>query len=378
MTAPSLSLSGERLTATYDLTGTAKEARRMAEDICVEQTVEFPVDLIERTDIKEQILGEIQRIDSLESHRHRAAIGFPVETAGTELTQLLNVLFGNISLKPGIRMVSIDLPESMLRRYRGPRFGANGLRQLLGARKRPLLCTAVKPMGLENTELARIAYAFAKGGVDLIKDDHGLADQVFNRFEDRVKRLTEAVNRANQETGNRCRYIPNITAPVHEVSRRAALAREHGAGGLLVAPGLVGFDTMRHLADDDAIGLPILGHPALHGSFTVHPECGISPGVLFGVLYRLAGADAAIFPHYGGRFTFTPDECRDLAEQATHPMGAIRPIFPVPAGGMTLERVAEMRQFYGDDVILLIGGDLHRHGDTLIESAARFAEAMSQ
>jgi hypothetical protein len=37
--------------------------------------------------------------------------------------------------------------------------------------------TALKPMGSTTAELAKMAYDFAKGGIDIIKDDHGLADQ---------------------------------------------------------------------------------------------------------------------------------------------------------------------------------------------------------
>jgi ribulose-bisphosphate carboxylase large chain len=46
----------------------------------------------------------------------------------------------------------------------------------------------------------------------------------------------------------------------------------------------------------------------------------------------------------------------------------MRPVLPAPDGGMSLERVPEMMKFYGNDAILLIGGDLHRHGPDLAES----------
>jgi ribulose-bisphosphate carboxylase large chain len=49
--------------------------------------------------------------------------------------------------------------------------------------------------------------------------------------------------------------------------------------------------------------------------------------------------------------------------------------FPSPGGGMTLDRVQEIVEFYGNDVALLIGGDLHR-GDNLAETAAGFRVAV--
>ncbi len=368
-----LSLSGERFSAVYDLSGAREEAEARARDICLEQTVEFPGDLIRRQDIREQVFGRLVSLDSPAPDRHRARIEFAVEVAGLELTQLLNVLFGNISLKPGIRLFRLDLPDSLAGAYQGPRFGRRGLRELLKVPERPLLATALKPMGLSPEELADLAHEFALGGMDLIKDDHGLADQSFCPFDERVERCSQAVDRANQETGKRCLYLPNVTAPADQIMARARKARDAGAGGCVISPGLTGLDAMRRIAADDGIAMPVFSHPALQGSFTVDPTQGISHGALYGQLNRLAGADACIFPSSGGRFSFTPDDCRDLVDGTEGPMGGIAPIFPVPAGGMSLDRVPDLLDFYGREVILLIGGDLHRHGPDLVENCRKFA-----
>jgi len=40
------------------------------------------------------------------------------------------------------------------------------LRLLLGVAQRPLLCTALKPMGLPPSVLADLAYQIALGGID--------------------------------------------------------------------------------------------------------------------------------------------------------------------------------------------------------------------
>jgi len=47
-------------------------------------------------------------------------------------------------------------------------------------------------------------------------------------------------------------------------------------------------------------------------------------------------------------------------------------------GGMSLDRVPELCRFYGKDSILLIGGDLHRHGPNLVENCRKFAELAKQ
>jgi ribulose-bisphosphate carboxylase large chain len=376
--APTLELSGERFRAVYHLSGTREEAYARARDICLEQTVEYPEDLITRQDIREQIFGQLASFEPVGSERFEAMIDFPIEAAGQELTQLLNVLFGNISIKPRYRLVRFELPDSLLRHFRGPRFGRQGLRDRLNVHDRPLLSTAIKPMGLSPRELAELAYQFALGGIDLIKDDHGLADQSFCRFDERVRRVSDAVDRANGETGLRCLYLPNVTAPVDQIADRAQLAKEAGAGGCLISPGLVGLDAMRRIADEDRVGLPIMSHPALMGSFTMSSTSGIAHGALYGQISRLAGADAVIFPNYGGRFSFSEEECRDIIDGVTREMGAVSPIFPAPAGGMKVNRVPELCRFYGQDSVLLIGGDLHRQGPDLAENCRRFARLVQE
>jgi ribulose-bisphosphate carboxylase large chain len=368
----SIDLSGERFKVVYRLKGTREEALARARDICVEQTIEFPADLVPNGDIHNHILGRIESFLSKGPNHWEAIISYAIEITGFELTQLVNVVFGNTSLKPGVGVERLELPESLLKRFEGPRFGVMGVRNLLGVSKRPLFCTALKPMGLSARDLSDLAYRFALGGVDMIKDDHGLTDQPFAPFRERVQRCAEAVDRANRETRGKCVYIPNITAPAHQILEKALFAKEKGAGGLLVAPGLVGLDTMRRLADDHRIALPIISHPAFQGSFITDSDSGVSHYVLFGQLPRLAGADASIFPNYGGRFSFTREECRHIVQGVTVPMAHIKPIFSAPGGGMSLERIPEMIQTYGQDVIFLIGGALHKIGPDLIENCRRY------
>jgi ribulose-bisphosphate carboxylase large chain len=213
--------------------------------------------------------------------------------------------------------------------------------------------------------------------MDLIKDDHGLSNQNCSPFDERVGLCADAVRRGNQETGQRTIYVANITAPQTEVVKRARTAKRAGAGGLMVAPGLIGMDLMRELADDDSIALPILSHPALQGSFVTGTN-GIAHGVIFGQLARLAGADATIFPNFGGRFSFSRDECREIVNAAHEPIGHLKTIMPAPGGGMSLTRVPEMLETYGQDLIFLIGGGLFRHSSDLVENCRYFKKMVEK
>ena len=114
-----------------------------------------------------------------------------------------------------------------------------------------------------------------------------------------------------------------------------------------------------------------MGHPALLGGFVSSPTGGIAHSVLYGKWMRYAGADLSIFPNYGGRFSFSREACAEIADACREPIEGVAPIFPAPGGGMTRDRIDEIVAFYGNDVALLIGGDLHR-GENLERTAAAF------
>ena len=126
------------------------------------------------------------------------------------------------------------------------------------------------------------------------------------------------------------------------------------------------------------LALPILSHPAWLGTFAISPEQGVAHHVIYGQLPRLAGADATIFVNHGGRFAFTRDDCRGIVAATEQPMGQLRPIFPIPAGGMTLDRLPEMAEFYGREAVFLIAGGLYSHGPDLVESSREFRRLIEQ
>lgn len=366
-----------RFSVMYRITGDEAEVHAKAADLCLEQTVEYPASLVPKGFIQDEVLGRVEKIE-FSPGSYRAHISFLDETVGGELTQLLNVLYGNISLKKGFRVERLQADAPLWASFKGPRFGRDGLRKLLHQPKRPLLSTAIKPMGLPPKDLAEQAFAFASGGIDLIKDDHGLANQPFAAFKERTQLCVEAARKGAATHGQPVLFAPNVTAPHGEVLERAHFAKKQGAGALLICPGLTGFDAMRTLADDDTLALPLLAHPAFLGSFVTNPDNGIAPYVLFGQLTRLAGGDATIYPHFGGRFGFSLNECREIVDGSATAMGKLKTIFPAPGGGMSLKRLPELREFYGDDVLFLIGGDLVKNSPDIRKNCEIFRQAVEK
>jgi len=120
-------LSGQRFSVRYHLTGTETAAQATAASICREQTVEVPDEVIPLGPIREQIVGRLEAFHRVASGAFEATISFATETAGAEFTQLLNVIFGNISLQPGIRVARVDVPASGFSWLKGPRFGRKGM-----------------------------------------------------------------------------------------------------------------------------------------------------------------------------------------------------------------------------------------------------------
>ena len=148
--------------------------------------------------------------------------------------------------------------------------------------------------------------------------------------------------------------------PADRLADGVELALEAGVGGLLVLPGLLGLDTMRSIAATVPDDIVIMAHPSFLGSHVTDPRSGVAHGLIFGTFPRLAGADVSIFPNHAGRFSFSPEACTEVAEACRSELGGLRSAFPAPGGGMSVERVPEMVRFYGEDVCLLIGGDLYR------------------
>ncbi len=359
------------LRVTYRVRAAASEIEARAEALMLEQTVELPRGAVRDREVLDRILGEIERIEGDSADHYRVTITQPLVTCAADPAQLLNVIFGNSSLQPDVQLLDVDLPDAAFDWLPGPRAGIPGLRALTGITDRPLLATALKPMGLGPEQLAELCRTFARAGLDLVKDDHGLADHAFCRFEARVTACLAAVEAVARDTGRRTLYVPNLVGTPERVAHQLAFAREAGVQAVLLSPMLVGLPLLHQLASL-APGLPILAHPSFGGVLRA------TEAVMFGKLFRWYGADGVIFPHFGGRFSYSADTCQALAAALRAPQPKIRPAFPMPAGGIIVERVPELLGFYGRDCILLIGGSLYEAGDALFERTRALVEQVTR
>jgi len=291
----------------------------------------------------------------------RAVLSYPGEAAGGEIAQLLNLLWGNASLQEGIALEDVELPGTVVDRFPGPARGIGGIRDATGVGPgRPLLCAALKPLGASPAELAGTARRFAEGGAHLIKDDHSLTDQSWAPFRERVHRCAEAVAEANARTGRSCLYLPHVTGAPGLIAERIGRARELGCRGVLVNALPAGLPVLSQLASQGEVFL--LAHPSGAGGF-LGRDRGIAPELLFGTLFRLAGADGVIYPNVGGRFPFGLETCRRIHHRLREPLGRARAAFPVLGGGIDVARIPRWVEAYGSDTIFLVGGSLYEQPD---------------
>ncbi|MBN9588565.1 MAG: ribulose 1,5-bisphosphate carboxylase [Alphaproteobacteria bacterium 64-11] len=362
-------MSADRITAIYHVTDSADRIAARADAIAVEQSVEMPVSAISDRNVLDNIVGKVEDISDIGGGKFEVRIGLAVATMGPEPGQLMNMLFGNSSIHADIELHDAVFPDSVLSAFGGPNHGLAGMRARVGAKDRALTCSALKPQGLDGKGLAKIAGQLAKGGLDYIKDDHGIADQHYSPFAERVPAIADAVRAARAADGGRTAYLPSLSGNLDQMRIQIDIARKAGLDGVLIAPMIAGVATFHALVRENP-DMAFMAHPALAGASR------IAPPLHLGKIFRLFGADATVFPNHGGRFGYSPVTCRTLADAALAPWDGLRDTVPVPAGGMTPDRVPEMLQFYGRDVMLLIGGGLLAAGSRMADEAAKFQDVV--
>lgn len=371
-------MADNRFRVTYRIVAEdAASAQNRAKGIALEQTVEIPDDVIPAGYIRDEIVGQVEAVNpSGTDGIWRAVLSYSPDSVGREAIQLLNVMFGNSSIQQGIAVEAFDAGPVIRDMFAGSRFGIKGLRERTRRARGGLISPVIKPQGSSPRVLADIAARCVAGGADIIKDDHGLTNQSMASFEDRLARVGGAVQDANAKHGTSALYFVNISGwsgnPVAEAFR----AKEAGAGGVLIMPGLLGYGLAHHLSSDPAFDLPIMTHPSFTGPFVLTPETGMSHAMMYGTIQRIIGSDISVFPNVGGRFGFSHDECVSIAKACREPSGIGQPMMPSPGGGMSVERAGEMVEMYGEDVVYLLGGSLLRAGDGIGDAVNAMRDAV--
>lgn len=370
------SLDTESLAAVYEVHGPEKEARARAERICLDQTIEAEPDLL-APPLRGKIVGHLEQVRPLSAGRYEVIIRYAGDLVGTEHSDLLNLLFGTSSLRQDVRLLSFSLTRGLLSSWQGPRYGIAGLRRAVQVSNRPLVCAVLKPLGRSPAELAALGAHFVRGGADLIKDDQGLLDQPFCRFNERVARCAEAIIDASVKRGRPCLYFAHVSGALDTMRQRAGEAKRLGATGLLVGPGLTGFDGLRALAVDEGLALPVASHPTFLGTY-VSDGRGLAPAVAYALLPRLAGADLTIYPSFEAGYLMSKEACVSVAVSCRKPWHHVLPAMPAVGGRIGVDRIGNLIRALGQDSVFVLGSRIQQNERGVIAAIEEFQRVLAQ
>ena len=116
-------------------------------------------------------------------------LAFPIDAWIDNVPMMLLSIAGNcFAYSPKMRLLDVFIPDDLLAKFKGPKFGVPGIRQALKVPERPLSLHIIKPkMGMTPKQVGEQCYQTAMGGVDMMKDDEMTSDVYNSKYEDRLK-----------------------------------------------------------------------------------------------------------------------------------------------------------------------------------------------
>ncbi len=210
---------GAYCVATYRCYDEKADFHKKAAGIAVGLTVGSWTDLPQaRKAEMEKHLGRVVRVEvhepaAGESASERYAdiqIAYPDINFSRDIPALLVTVFGKLSMDGRIKLIDLSFSEAFLSAFPGPRYGIQGVRDLLGIHDRPLLMSIFKSViGHDLPALREQFLQQALGGVDLIKDDEILFENPLTPIERRVEPACRPRRKHRKQPGKSC-CMPSI------------------------------------------------------------------------------------------------------------------------------------------------------------------------
>lgn len=303
--------------------------------------------------------------DTYDDHVYRGVLNieFPNYDPTCGLSNLLNVIAGephHLGMLTAIKLLDFSLTEAELHElFKGPRFGARILRQLLNIPKRPLLCAPVKPAtGLLPEEFALLTYEAAAGGADIIKDDELYFSLPYSPLMERTRQAVAAIRRAEDETGEKKLYIANVCCDLEDLDHNLELVSKIGVDGVLVCPAIMGSSVISYIRKRS--DLIVLSHNAMITTMTRVPNFGMTLG-LWSRISKLSGADIIVMPTPYGTFGISETEFYEANKNAVG--DEIGPgALPAFAGGKTILSASQFAaKLESMDFAIVVGAALFEH-----------------
>jgi len=359
---------------------TDKDLIQVAKDIARDETTGPWVGQGEPTELFIRSQADVDRIERYGENEGVIYIRTPLSNISQEadpIYQFIMLAVGGPVLEfvyyQQVALLDFSFPESFLKRFPGPKFGINGVRRLLNLKDgEPIVGTIMKPCaGLTPKEVAEKCYQSALGGVMFIKDDEKMLGPSYCPLEEKVRLVSQALKRAEEETGRKCLYAPHIVARADKIKDVAKRAIEWGATALMFNAVLGHtYEALSILAEDEEINVPLYAHSGGRSGLSTGPR-RIDDTVIAKLL-RYSGAD--FFQH--GVFGMKEMHVASLDEGLLHNLvrvlredtPGIKDTIPVSAGGLGVTNVGlnlkeHKDERFGYGVALLAGSNVLKHPD---------------
>jgi ribulose-bisphosphate carboxylase large chain len=291
-------------------------------------------------------------------------------------SSIIGNVFGFKALR-ALRLEDMRIPPHYAKTFQGPAHGIVMEREYLGKFGRPLLGATVKPkLGLSARNYGRVVYEALRGGLDFTKDDENINSQPFMRWRDRFVHCMEAVNKAEQETGEVKGHYLNVTAATMEdMYERADFAKEIGSNIVMIdlTIGYTAIQSMAKWARRNGVLLHL--HRAGHSTYTRQKNHGVSFRVISKWM-RMAGVDHIHAGTVVGKLEGDPASVKGFYETLRcdkadadpsrglyfeQDWASLPAVMPVASGGIHAGQMHQLLDLFGDDVILQFGGGTIGH-----------------
>src|SRR6266571_1659485 len=291
-------------------------------------------------------------------------------------SSIIGNVFGFKALK-ALRLEDMRIPTHYVKTFPGPPHGIVMEREYLDKYGRPLLGATTKPkLGLSARNYGRVVYEALRGGLDFTKDDENINSQPFMRWRDRFLFTMEAVNRAQERTGEIKGHYLNVTAATMEdMYERADFARDLGSVIVMIdlTVGYTAMHSMSRWARRNGVILHL--HRAGHSTYTRQKSHGVSFRVI-SKWCRLIGVDHIHAGTVVGKLEGDPANVRGYYDTLREPLipanlaqgiyfdqdwGSMPGTMPVASGGTHAGQMHQLLDYLGEDVVLQFGGGTIGH-----------------
>jgi len=287
------------------------------------------------------------------------------------LSSIAGNIFGMKAVK-SIRLEDVSFPKSILKGFKGPKYGIEGIRKMMKIPHRPLIGTIIKPkIGLNTQHHSQSAYESWKGGCDLVKDDENLSSQKFNLFENRLVKTLEMADKAEEETGEKKAYLVNVTAETREMIKRAQLVENQGGKFVMIDILTAGWAALQTLRESN-FKMAIHAHRAMHAALDRSPNQGMDMMVIADFA-RLIGVDTLHIGTGIGKLEGDVKDIKELQEEIEkrrvketknrleQKWEKIKSVLGVSSGGVHPRYVPFLVNHLGKDLVIQAGGGIHGH-----------------